>query len=206
MIVKAAIGFLTQAGDDRLIGDVQGAINGLTDNPNFPTPAPTLKTVTTALTAFIDAVAAAVNGGRVETAAKKARRAELVSLMRQLAAYVTLTADGDLEKLLSSGFPYQKPDRTRVGILPAPTAPTLRFGGKSGQLDATVSPIYGAGSYNWRVALASSPTTFVQTAQTVGGRYSFQGLTPGQAYSVEVNAVGAAGPGDWSDASTAIVV
>ena len=40
MIVKAALGFLTEAGDDRLIGDVQGAINGLTDNPNFPAPAP----------------------------------------------------------------------------------------------------------------------------------------------------------------------
>ena len=163
-------------------------------------------TVTTALTAFTDAVAAAVNGGKVETAAKKARRAELVSFMRQLAAYVTLTSDGDLEKLLSSGFPYQKPERSRVGILPAPAAPTLRFGRKSGQLDATASPIYGAGSYNWRIALASAPTTFVQTAQTAGGRYSFQGLTPGQAYNVEVNAVGAVGPGDWSDPSTAIVV
>ena len=135
-------------------------------------------TVTTALTAFTDAVAAAVNGGKVETAAKKARRAELVSFMRQLAAYVTLTSDGDLEKLLSSGFPYQKPERSRVGILPAPAAPTLRFGRKSGQLDATVSPIYGAGSYNWRIALASAPTTFVQTAQTAGGRYSFPGFNP----------------------------
>jgi hypothetical protein len=206
MIVKAATGFLTDSNDARLITDVQGAITGMTDNPNFPSPAPSLKAVGAALGAFTDAVAAAVNRGKVETAAKNARRAELASLMRQLASYVTLTSDGDMEKLLSSGFPYQKPVRNRVGTLPAPAAPTLRIGMKSGELDATVPPIYGAGSYNWRVALASKPDTFVQTAQTTGGRYTFQGLTPGQAYNVEANAVGAAGPGDWSDLSTAIVV
>ncbi len=188
------------------MADVQGAITGMTDNPNFPSPAPSLKAVGTALGAFTDALAAAVNRGKVETAAKNARRAELASLMRQLASYVTLTSDGDMEKLLSSGFPYQKPVRNRVGTLPAPVAPTLRIGMKSGALDATVPPIYGAGSYNWRVALASKPDTFVQIAQTIGSRYTFQGLTPGQAYNVEVNAVGAAGPGDWSDLSTAIVV
>lgn len=206
MVVKAAIGFLTTAGDDQLIGDVQSAINGLTNNPSFATPAPTLAAVTTALGAFTTALADAVNGGRQMTVIKNARRAELVSLMRQLASYVTVTSDGDMAKLLSSGFPYQKPVRTPVGKLPAPDAPTLRLSVKSGQLDVSISPIYGAASYNWRLALASAPTTFVQNAQTTGGRYTFDGLTPGQTYNVEVNAVGSFGPSDWSDASTAIVV
>lgn len=206
MIVKAATGFLTSAGDDRLITDVQGAINGLTDNPNFATPAPTLKAVSTALAAFTTAVAAAVNGGRELTAIKKAKRAELVSLMRQLASYVTVTSNGDLTVLLSSGFPYQKPVRTPVGILPAPVAPTLKLSAKSGQLDASISPIYGAASYNWRVALASAPATFVQNAQTTSARTSFQGLTPGQVYNVEVKAVGSSGPSDWSEPSSAMVV
>jgi hypothetical protein len=206
MIVKAATAFLTSAGDDRLIADVQGAINGLTDNPNFATPSPTLNAVSIALGAFTTAVAEAVNGGREMTAIKNAKRAELVSLMRQLASYVTVTISGDLTVLLSSGFPYQKPVRTRIGILPAPVAPALKLGARSGQLDASVSPIYGAASYNWRVALASAPTMFVRTVQTTGGRYSFEGLTPGQTYNVEVNAVGALGPSDWSDPAASMAV
>jgi hypothetical protein len=206
MIVKAATGFLTASSDERLIAEVQAAIIGLTDNPNFATPMPTVKSVKDAVGAFITAVAEAVNGGRGLTATKNARRAELVSLMRQLASYITVTSNGDLTVLLSSGFPYQKPERTRVGFLPAPASPTLKLGAKSGQLDASISPVYGAGSYNWRIALASAPTAFVQTAQTTGGRYAFKGLTPGQTYNVEVNGVGALGPGDWSMAATAMVV
>jgi hypothetical protein len=206
MVVKAAIAFLSADGDNQLIGDVQGAINGLTNNPNFATPALTLAAVTTALAAFTTAVADAVNGGKEMTVIKKARRAELVSLMRQLASYVTVTSDGDLEKLLSSGFPYQKPVRTPVGNLPAPEVPTLRLPIKSGQLDAAITPIYGAASYNWRLALASAPAVFVQTAQTTGGRNTFEGLTPGQTYNVEVNAVGSNGPSDWSEPGTAMVL
>jgi len=206
MIVKAAIGFLATASDNQLIGDVQSAITGLTDNPNFTSPKPTLAAVQTALGEFTTAVAEAVNGGRVLVAAKNAKRAELVSLMRQLASYVTVTSNGDMKTLLSSGFPYQKPVRTRVGTLPAPAAPTLRRGALSGQLDASASPVYGAGSYNWRISLASKPDEFVQTAQTMGGRHSFKGLTPGQSYNVQVNAVGSVGPSDWSVASAAMVV
>lgn len=207
MVVKAAIGFLSTDGDNQLVGDVQGAIDGLTGNAHFPTPAPTLASVSTALAAFTAALAQAVNGGKEMTVAKNARRAELASLMRQLASYVTLTSDGDMEKLLSSGFPYQKPVQTPVGILPAPVAPTLNLGQQSGTLDASTSAIYGAATYNWRLALASAPTVFVQTAQTTGSRrITFKNLTPGQTYNVEVNAVGSSGPSDWSDPSTLMVV
>jgi hypothetical protein len=52
------------------------------------------------------------------------------------------------------------------------------------------------------VALASAPTTYIKTAQTTAARTSFKGLTPGEIYNVELNAVGAAGVTDWSDDST----
>ena len=206
MVVKAAIGFLSMDSDAQLIVDVQSAITGLTGNTSFPTPSPTLTVITTALSAFQVALADAANGGRELTSVKNAKRAELVALMRQLAIYVTLTADGDMTKLLSSGFAYQKPTRTTVGQLPAPLAPVLKQGGVSGELYGSVKPIYGASSYNWSVALSSAPDKSVRTAQTAGGRMTFEGLTPGSDYSVTVNAVGAAGTSDWSDASTLIVI
>jgi hypothetical protein len=192
--------------DAQLIVDVQSASTGLTGNASFPTPAPALTVVTTALNAFTVALADAANGGTELTSIKNAKRAELVSLMRQLGSYVTVTADGDMTKLLSSGFRYQKPTRSAIGALPAPYTPLLKLGPHTGELDASVSPIYGAYTYNWRVALASSPTTYVRTVQTTGGRTMFEGLTPGQIYNVEANAVGAAGPSDWSDVAGLMVI
>ena len=71
MVVKAAIGFLNLDSDDQLIGDVQSAINGLTGNPNFATPAPILAAVSTALAAFTTALADAVNGRQAEDSSQE---------------------------------------------------------------------------------------------------------------------------------------
>ena len=130
----------------------------------------------------------------------------ICSLMRQLASYVTSTCTGDMAKLLSSGFPHQMPTRERVGELPAPVTPKAKQGELSGQMVATTGPIYGASAYNWRVALASAPNTYVRTGQTIGARNTFDGLTPGELYNVQVNAVGAAGTSDWSGAGQLRVI
>lgn len=173
MIVKAAIAFLNKYSDAQVIVDTQSAISGMTNNPNFATPSPTLASITTALNAFTVALADAGNGGTEFTAIKNARRA------RQLASYITVTSDGDMTKLLSSGFPYQKPTRTPIGVLPAPAAPVVSLGARSGELNATTPPVPGAYSYNWRLALAATPNVYVQTPQTTGARTVFERLTPG---------------------------
>ena len=66
-----------------------------------------------------------------------------------------------------------------AGWLPAPDAPSVSRGTKSGQLDAGIPPLYGGQAYLWRVALASSPEVYVQTAQTTAANTSFYGLTQG---------------------------
>lgn len=206
MIVKSAIGQLKSMSDAMLIVIVHGVLAGLTGNPRFPNPLPTMAALLAALNAFTTALADAANGGTDLTLIKNDKRAELVGLMTQLAAYLTITADGDLTALVSSKFPFQKPVKTKVGQVAIPDAPVAKQGGKSGQLDASVAPVYGASSYNWALALASAPDVAVQTAQTIGGRTTFAGLSAGEDYSVTVNAVGTAGTSDWSDASTLIVI
>ena len=197
---------MSKDGEALFTDKVTTILEWMTDNTNYPTPTPTLAVVTTAFGAYKVATAVAAQGGKENTAIRNARRAELVSLLRQLASYVSATADGDMEKLISSGFPVQKPTRTRIGPLPAPYAPTPTQGPVTGAMRAVIRPVYGAFTYNWRVALASAPTVYVKTVQTTGGRMLFQGLTPGQLYLVQVNAVGAAGTSDWSDASSLMVV
>jgi len=46
----------------------------------------------------------------------------------------------------------------------------------------------------------------VQTAQTTSASTTFDGLTPGVTYTVEVNAVSSAGPSDWSQPASQMVV
>jgi hypothetical protein len=198
MTVKPAIGFLTKDSDAQLDQDVETIIASMTGNANFPTPSPTLAAITTALSAFTVALADAADGGIEKTAVKNAKRAELVSLLRQLSSYVFATANGDMTKLLSSGFPAQKTTRTPIGPLPTPDVPFLSQGAVSGSLDASTQPISGAYIYSWRVALASAPATYIKQVQTTAASNTFDGLTPGQVYLVEVNAIGTAGPTDYS--------
>ena len=87
-----------------------------------------------------------------------------------------------------------------------PYAPILRQGATSGTLSARSPKVAGAYAYNWRVALASAPTVYVQTVQTTGARRTFDGLTPGETYDIQLNALGAAGPSDWSNPSSRMVI
>jgi hypothetical protein len=206
MVIKPSIGFLNTANDALLVTDTETIVKSLTGNTDYPTPLPALAVITTALNAFVTAIADAADGGKEFTAIKVAKRAELVSLLRQLASYVSVTCGGDMAKLLSSGFPTQKPTRTPIGVLPAPASPVVSQGSLTGELNATTPPVFGAYTYNWRVALASAPNVFVQQSQTTAARNTFVGLTPGQTYRVQLNAVGSAGPSDWSDDGELMVV
>ena len=206
MNVKPAIGFLTKDGQAPFTDKVAAILQWMTNNSNYPTPSPALPVVRTAFDSYKVAAADAVQGGKQNTAIRNARREELVALLRQLSSYVSATANGDLEVLLTSGFPVQKPSRTPIGPLPAPDAPVLWQGPVTGSLGASASPMYGASSYNWSLALASAPNTDVQTAQTTGARVSFTGLIPGQIYVVCLNVVGTAGLSDWSDTGSLMVI
>jgi hypothetical protein len=198
MVVKPYISFLTTDSDALLITDTQTILTAMTGNASYPTPNPTLAEVSTGLNDFITALANAADGGVTLTAVKNDKRAVLVGILRDLANYVQVTCSGDLTVLLSSGFPIQKPQRNPIGVLPAPVNLTFNLGSLTGELDAVVPPVFGASVYNWRLTASNAPTVVLQTAQTTGGRTTFGGLTPGVVYVAQVNAVGAAGPSDWS--------
>jgi len=107
---------------------------------------------------------------------------------------------------LSSGFPIQKPQRQPIGILPAPAGLTVSLGSRSGELNASATPVPGAAIYNWRVTTAAQPSVVVQSAQTTAASNVFGGLTPGVVYNIQANVVGSAGPSDWSDPAPQMAV
>jgi hypothetical protein len=206
MIIKPYISFLNYDSDGQLVIDVTALITALTGNQNFPNPTPTLAVIIASFTEFTTALGNAADGGATLTAIKNAKRAALVALIRALALYVQGACGGDLAVLKSSGFPTQKPQRQPIGSLPAPAFLRLSLGAVSGELDAAAQPVNGAAIYNWQVMAATAPTVVVQTGQTPGASTTFAGLLPGQAYIVQMNASGTAGPSNWSTTAPFMVV
>jgi hypothetical protein len=164
----------------------------------YPTPAPPLATVETALTNFRTAAAVAAVGGKADTINRENMRLVLMTLLRQLASYVQVACKGDLQTLILSGFPIQKPTRQAIGPLPAPVNISLDHGVNSGTLDAAVNPVFGAANYNWKLTPATAGAAPI-LAQSTASYITFTGLTPGVNYTVVVNALGAAGVSDWSN-------
>ena len=206
MVIRPATGFVSSDSDAQLITDTDTIITSMTNNPHYPSPVPTLATLTTAKQDFAAAVANAANGGTNFTLIKKEKRAKLAALLRELSPYVHIACKGSLVALQSSGFPFWKPSRTPAGVLPAPSTPVLNTGTRTGELVASTSRVSNGYTYNWRVAVQETPATYVQLVQTTAASNLFEGLTPGEVYLVDVNVVGSAGPSDWSDVAALMVV
>ena len=201
---KVAISFLLQEADADLIVSSLRIVGGMTGNPAFPSPQPTLAEITVARNSYIAAVNAAKDS-RVAIAMRNQQRTVFAGLLRNLAHDVQVASNGDLPTLLGSGFPVQR-NRMPVGPLPAPVNLRLSRGKISGQLIARCNKLQQAGSYEWRYATAATPSAWVNVASTFAASMKLEGLLPGTQYVVQVRAVGTAGPSNWSGAAMLMVV
>src|SRR5207342_3258540 len=82
----------------------RNVVTMMTGNPAFVTPYPTLASLTTALDTLGTTTEAAMDRSRQAIATRNAARAVVLSLLRQLSAYVQSHSVGDVAALLSSGF------------------------------------------------------------------------------------------------------
>ncbi|MCX6900639.1 MAG: hypothetical protein NT105_18315 [Verrucomicrobia bacterium] len=202
-LIKVLVSFTT-APDGVLVETARGVLKCMTGNPAFPSPPVTMQALEAAINAFSAALAAQRQGGTMATAHKKDKRAELVALLRQLAAYVQTNCNGDLATLFSSGFKSASSSRAQQHLA-KPIVPRLT-NGNSGQLLAKIKPIPNAKCYETRYAAVASGGT--------AGPFQFGGistdsraiiisdLTPGTMYEVQIRAVGGStGYSGWSDAT-----
>lgn len=151
--------------------------------------------------AFDTAVAIAKTGSQQDTAAKKNKRDALISLLRQLAAYVQTKHGDDLEVLLSSGFEAVATNRAPAAL----DVPHIReiLNGNSGELIVHADAITNIRVFAARIAPVTGGT--VGAYQNAGlhsdsRHISLTGLTPGTIYSVQLQAVGGGNRvSDWSD-------
>ena len=205
IIVKPAIGWLTQNGAPQVANNSSVVLEALKDNADiYASPTPPLAEVQLGLDALNAAQIATADGGPSATSYRNQCLLVHISNMRLLASYVQVACGGDLTKLQLSGFPVQKPVRQPIGVLPAPQNLVLSQGPRNGELAATVNPVFGASTYTWTLT-PGTPGAAVQTQQTTATSCIFANLSPGVNNSVTVNAVGAAGPSSWSQPASLIV-
>jgi len=141
---KALISF-AKVKDHEITNVAQNIVNKMTINAHFSQPTPTLISVQQTISAYADALLKAKDGSKQDTAYKNACRLNLENALSSLGSYVNLTAEADLVKLESSGFPLSKIPEP-IGILAAPTI-TVTFGNNPGEIHIECSVIPNASGY-----------------------------------------------------------
>lgn len=202
---KVAISFIATSTDTQLVtisGKIQAALTG---NANFTSPLPTVATLTTARNTYVTAVNA-LDRGATAIAARDQTRQALEQVLRDLALYVQHTCQGDLVKLISSGFPAQR-RRGGVGTSGVPQPPQvvkLTRGSASGQVKVRCKAVSGAVLYQCRYATAQAPTAWTLSDTSSSGGMLLVGLVPVTEYLVQGRAFGKRGCSDWTDSATVI--
>jgi hypothetical protein len=186
-----------QLSDAELGAFTENVIASLTGNAAYPTPIVAIPALTTAWQAFTDALAATINGGPQETAAKNAAREALTALLRQEAGYVQGVASDDLSVLLSSGFSNTSTNRAQTP-LDKPTVLEV-LNEMSTQLVARLKPVANARAYEMQIRNGTGG--FVSAGIfTKARRVVLTNLTPGGTYTIQGRAIGGStGYSDWSD-------
>jgi len=110
MSIKVSFGF-ARLSDGDLDNFAQGVIEAITGNATYPTPPVTIVNLQAAKDDFTAKLAASQTGGQADTAAKNNSRQALLGDLRQVASYVQIRCNNDLNLLLTSGFEAQSTNR-----------------------------------------------------------------------------------------------
>jgi hypothetical protein len=199
MSTKVSLGF-ARLSDGDLDNFAQGVIDAITGNATYPTPPITIANLQAATDDFTTKLAASQTGGQADTAAKNNSRQALLGDLRQVATYVQLRCNNDLNLLLTSGFEAQSTNRASTPLQKPEGLALKNF--QAGTLVASVGPVKNTSMYEGRAKGPTGdwlPSVFSGDSQHI----TFSGLTPGTTYTVQVRALGGStGQSDWSDPSS----
>ena len=164
-------------------------ISSMTGNANFTTPVPALATLGAAATAYSAALIKAATGNRVDIADKNERRAALIALLRSLATYVNLTANGDRSMLISSGLELSK-EQEPVTISKPENLQVVN-GISPGELIVSINAVKGAYAYlhQYTTDENMAPNSWINNPSTTS-KIILSNLQSGTKYICRVGALG----------------
>ena len=184
--------------DKKLAAETIKIQTAMTDNPDFPTPVPSVADYSSAVGAFILQLGKAGSRDVNAVAAKNARRKELINSTITLGTSVSLTANGDLEKLLSTALPLRK--QAQPVVLAKPGNFRCTNGINPGELDLKVDTMDGVASFNFTYTVYPPTETSAWTTVTISkSSCTITGLESGKKYWFRVAAVGSKGQMVWGE-------
>ena len=208
-IKQHALGGFAKDSDETVLVKGKTVLLAMTGNPNFPTPEPALDAVTDVVNDYEQKLAMAKRRGSPEdTALKNQARKLTIQLLKRLAFYVSQTADGDLAKLLSSGFAVSSlPQRDDVPAVV--TGIELRDGRQKGQMRLDFDKNSSARVYEYQLCQVDDhgmPDEWGESYTTTSSKFNVVApLTPFLRYGVRVRAINGYGRSDWSEMVSHVV-
>ena len=185
---------------DKRINDViafaRHVVQSMTDNPDFPTPTPSLATVQADIDTLTRAQSTVLSRAHGAATTRDASLATVRLHLACLRAYVQSLAHGaDADRatqlIASSGFFVKRSGvhpKQRAAATPGPVSGSVRL----------TAPFAGKrAAYAWQTSEESGPWTAL--AETVRASTRVDSLTPGRFYRFQVRALTATGIGDWSE-------
>ena len=139
-------------------------------------------------TAFANARAAALQGGKQLVTDKNNAREKLAFIFTSFGVLLMELFDGDEEKLTKTGYPIYKP---RVPVtVHAPLNLAIMAGLLSGQLRTICDAVKGKQGYNWQFCTDAPTAATVWVSFTSGNAgFTFKSLHAGTQYWIRVGAV-----------------
>jgi len=176
-------------------------INKMTGNADFSTPQPTLVDMEAKLTEFENMATAAIDGSKAQVYSRNESSKELKTMLRTLANYVSLTADGDGVVILSSGFDVRS-DPEPAPPLTNPQDLKASRSSRSGEVDLDWTTVSNALNYQVEFSTIDPimpAVEWVQSGVSSKSKYSVDNLTVGQFYWFRVKAYGRDDASGYSD-------
>src|SRR5437016_14215751 len=174
--IRVVMGFGSMA-DANLVVLANGVLKALTGNASFPNPTVSLTTFGNDITAYSNAVTAALDGGKNAKAAREKANKVVVKDLRQLANYVESNCNDEMAIFTTSGFTARaKPSAS--GPVVVPMFKSLDYGAHPGQILASIKSVPGAKAYNMRYG-PMPPVPPVAAGPTLSSTPASAGATAG---------------------------
>jgi len=187
----------------------------LLGNPNFPLPwppyVPQLPDILTAKNNYHTLFEAAQSGDTGKISARTEARTVLTKMLKKLAPYLELVADGSVPKLQTTGYDLRHDIVQPVNPNPLPAPANLNFvrGDVSGTMVAWADSLAGAGSYILQICTGDPAVDANWTTKTTSLNCSniiTNGYKPGTIYYARLCGIGSNGPGVWAVSPGAMAV
>jgi hypothetical protein len=169
------------------------------DNPHFPDPKPSLAELATACADLDESIINTTEGGDKLAFFLKQQRLQVVSnMLRSLATYVSLIAQGDRMVVESAGFALRNRS-TRITELDTPQRVQAKSGRQNGTIEVRWKPVRGARFYKVVATKNNArPDERPQETQTASSRCVITGMDPLEYYSISVMAEGSSAKSSFS--------